>query len=218
MTTKADELIDEGTTALRGGDAEAARRAFQAAAELAPTGAALEGLGGCAYLELDFTRCIADWEQAYAAYRAKGDPVGSARLARKIGFMYGAIVGDAAVMSGWLTRAKTLLEDADESSERGWVALTRGMFEEDRETRNRCFTEALDVARAFGDADLEFSGLAYLGASLVHEDRNEEGMLLLDEALAAVAPSSGSASATTSRHGATCPPCRPSAARITAAS
>ncbi len=37
------------------------------------------------------------------------------------------------------------------------------------------------------DAELVFCTLAYLGASLVHDDRVEEGMLLLDEALAAVA-------------------------------
>ena len=44
-------------------------------------------------------------------------------------------------------------------------------------------------ARRVGDADLEFVALAYLGASLVHDDRTEEGMVLLDEALAAVAGS-----------------------------
>src|SRR4029450_2265623 len=34
--------------------------------------------------------------------------------------------------------------------------------------------------------DLAFSALAYFGASLVHADRVEEGMVRLDEALAAV--------------------------------
>ena len=42
-------------------------------------------------------------------------------------------------------------------------------------------------ARRYGDTDLEFSTTAFLGASLVHSDRTEEGMLLLDEALAAAA-------------------------------
>jgi DNA-binding NarL/FixJ family response regulator len=45
------------------------------------------------------------------------------------------------------------------------------------------------LARGFADTDLEFVTLAYLGASLVHADRSEEGMMLLDEALAAVAGS-----------------------------
>ena len=45
------------------------------------------------------------------------------------------------------------------------------------------------VARRMGDRDLEFVALAYLGATLVHDDRTDEGMVLLDEALAAVAGS-----------------------------
>jgi hypothetical protein len=48
---------------------------------------------------------------------------------------------------------------------------------------------ALAAARRFGDTDLELVALAYLGSSLVHGDRIEEGMVLLDEALAAVAGS-----------------------------
>ena len=35
-----------------------------------------------------------------------------------------------------------------------------------------------EVGRLTGDADLTFATLAYLGASLVHEDRVEEGMAL----------------------------------------
>ena len=55
--------------------------------------------------------------------------------------------------------------------------------------KEKRFRDALELARRFGDSDLEFVTLAYLGASLVHADRTEEGMVLLDEALAAVAGS-----------------------------
>jgi DNA-binding CsgD family transcriptional regulator len=90
-------------------------------------------------------------------------------------------------MSGWLARAQTLLAGAAESSEAGWVSLNLGMFEGDRSRKEARFRDALVVARHRHDADLEFATLAYLGASLVHADRAEEGMVLLDEALAAVA-------------------------------
>ena len=99
------------------------------------------------------------------------------------------IAGDWAVSSGWIARAQTLLSSAVDSSERGWVALNLGMFEGDRTRKERYFDEALEVARDRGDTDLEFVTLAYLGASLVHGGRTEEGMALLDEALAAVAGS-----------------------------
>jgi hypothetical protein len=101
--------------------------------------------------------------------------------------LYGTIVGDGAVMSGWLARAQRLLLGTVDSPEAGWVSLNIGMFEGDRTRKEERFREALASARRFRDTDLEFVTLAYLGASLVHADRTEEGMVLLDEALAAVA-------------------------------
>jgi tetratricopeptide (TPR) repeat protein len=61
------------------------------------------------------------------------------------------------------------------------------MFERDRSVKHRRFEEALEVASATDDNDLAFAALAYLGASLVHADRVTEGMVRLDESLAAVA-------------------------------
>ena len=67
------------------------------------------------------------------------------------------------------------------------MSLNQGMFESDPEIKEQRFRQALAHAREAGDSSLEFATLAYLGASLVHDDRVDEGMLLLDEALAAVA-------------------------------
>jgi DNA-binding CsgD family transcriptional regulator len=187
-----DELVAQGRAALRTGDATGARTAFQQAAAAsdpagrAPAGEALEGLAGVAYLELDFALAVDRWEQAYAAYRAAGELTGSVRVARLLACLHMMIMGDPAVGGGWLARAQTLLGDST-SPERGWVALNIGMFEGDRQQKEACFRAALEAARGQGDTDLELVTLAYLGASLVHGDRTEEGMLLLDEALAAVA-------------------------------
>ena len=189
MNVPVDQLIAEGRAALRSGDAASARRAFELVTDGSTNGDAIEGLARVSYLEMNFSQAIEDWERAYAAHRDSGDHVGAVRVARTVAYMYLAIVGDWAVGSGWLARAKTLLGDSPDSPERGWVALNVGMFEVDRATKEKRFREALAVARNMGDTDLEFLTLAYLGASLVHSDRNEEGMMLLDEALAAVAGS-----------------------------
>src|SRR4051812_30226052 len=61
------------------------------------------------------------------------------------------------------------------------------MFAEARAEKEATFHTAMEIGRTTGDADLTFATMSYLGASLVHGDRTEEGMLLLDEALAAVA-------------------------------
>jgi DNA-binding NarL/FixJ family response regulator len=185
----APELIDVGRAALRVGDGAAARQALERALAEAPSGEVVEGLARAAYLELDFARAIEDWERAYAAYRDAGDQVGAIRVARTLAYTYGTVVGDPAVMSGWLARAQTLLTDATDSAEAGWVSLNLGMFEGDRARKEGYFRDALEAARRFADRDLEFVTFAYLGASFVHDDRTEEGMVLLDEALAAVAGS-----------------------------
>jgi len=187
MSEPVVDLIEEGRAALRVGDAAVARQAFERALGEAASGAAIEGLARVAYLELDFEQAIEGWERAYAAHRDAGDQVGAVRVARTLSYMYGAIVGDWAVSNGWLARAQTLLAEAGDPREAGWVALNIGMFEADRSAKEERFREALGAARCVGDTDLEFVTLAYLGASLVHSDRTEEGMLLLDEALAAVA-------------------------------
>jgi DNA-binding CsgD family transcriptional regulator len=188
LSAPTEDLIAVGREALHSGDALGARLAFEAAlAETSRRGDALEGLARAAYLELDFVVAIDRWNEAYAAHRAADDQVGAVRVARTLAFMHGAVVGDAAVMSGWIARAQTLLAGATDSAEAGWVALNLGMFENDRARKEQHFTTALAVARQVGDADLEFVTLAYLGASMVHDDRTEAGMVLLDEALAAVA-------------------------------
>ena len=119
-------------------------------------------------------------------YRAEGDGPGAVRTARTLGYLHGTTSGDWAIAGGWIARAKTLLVDqpilgarlggADRRHVRGGPA--------DKEQH---YARRAGRRSAPGDADLSFATLAYLGASLVHDDRVEEGMVLLDEALAAVA-------------------------------
>ena len=179
-------LIAEGRRALRSGDAASARAIFERAGAESARGDVLEGLARAAYLDLDYAEAIERWEQAYAAHRAADDRVGAVRVARMLAYMHGTVVGDRAVMSGWLGRARTLLGDAAGSLEGGWVSLDGARFEPDPVAQERRFRETLAVARRFADTDLECVTMSYLGATLVRADRTEEGMALLDEALAAV--------------------------------
>ena len=199
MTEPVPSPLAAGQAALRRGDAAAARRALaplvegEAAGE--PSGDVVEALARADYLDLDFPAAIEGWERAYGLHRAAGDGAGAVRVARTVAYMYGSVVGDWAVTRGWLARAQTLLgkrqregePDAADDAEAGWVALTVGMFEADRARKDEHFRRALTLARAAGDVGLEVLSLAYLGASVVHADRTEEGMLLLDESLAALA-------------------------------
>jgi DNA-binding CsgD family transcriptional regulator len=149
-----------------------------------PRAAELDGLAREAYLRLDFDAAITHWERAYAAYRAAGEDPAAVRAARNVAYLHGSVRGDWAVAGGWLARARRLADDAA-PAERGWVCLTTGMFEADRARKEESYREAMTVAEAVGDATLMLLAMSYYGASLVHGDRTEEGMVLLDEALAA---------------------------------
>ena len=91
-----------------------------------------------------------------------------------------------AVASGWMERAASLLEDAEECAGHGWLVLDRAPFTDDAEERHRLATAALAIARRFGDVDLEYDALSLLGESHVAAGRVGEGMKLLDQAMTAV--------------------------------
>jgi len=187
VSGSSEDLIGTGRAALRAGDASGARAAFERVLTAGPAGDGLEGLARAAYIDLDFPAAIELWEQAYAAHRRSGDDVGAVRVARTLAYMYGTLVGDMAVHSGWMARSQRLLAESTDDREAGWVTLNRGMFEPDQDRKEALLREAIVTAQQVGDVDLEFVTLAYLGSNLVHVDRVEEGMVLLDEALAAVA-------------------------------
>src|SRR5215204_6396588 len=180
----AADAVEQGRAALRVGDAAAARAVLES---VPPTPAVLEGLAAASYVLMEYPRAIDEQERAYAGYRQAGDGTGAARMARTLAYLYGSTANDWAVAGGWLARAKTILVDHPDNSERGWVALTEGMFNASRSQKEKEFLTAVRIGRQTGDADLTFATLSYLGASLVHDDRVEEGMAMLDEALAAVA-------------------------------
>ena len=128
-----DELIEQARSALRAGDAASARILLDEANTEHPDDAdVLEGLGRAAYLDLDFQAAIEHWQRAYAGFRAAGDQFGAVRVARSLAPTYGMVLGDGAVMSGWMARAQTLLGESMDSPEAGLVALNIGMFEGDR--------------------------------------------------------------------------------------
>lgn len=187
MSRSEQLLIDEGYASLRSGDSSTARRLFESASVSPERGATLEGLARAGYLDHDYLPAIQLWGSAYEAYRRERDGVGAIRVARTLAYMYLSIVGDRAVMQGWFARAVSLLAEEGPCPETGWVSLNKGMFESDQVVKEQHYRDALAHARESGDSSLEFATLAYLGASLVHDDRVDEGMLLLDEALAAVA-------------------------------
>ena len=64
--------------------------------------------------------------------------------------------------------------------------IFRAISESDPQVREATLREAIAVGRRFGDPNIEFEALGYLGGLLVMTDRVEEGLVFLDEMMAAV--------------------------------
>jgi DNA-binding NarL/FixJ family response regulator len=187
MRPVSSPLVEEGAAALRDGDAAAARRAFERALGEAESGEALEGLARALYLEREYEAAAAHFERAYAAYRRERDPAGAGRSALTSSWITGNVLGDWAVHGGWLARARSVLGEAGEDGpEHGWALILSALSEPDPRVRESLLREAIAVGRRLGDPDIEFEALSQLGGLFVMTDRVEEGMVLLDESLAAV--------------------------------
>jgi DNA-binding CsgD family transcriptional regulator/Tfp pilus assembly protein PilF len=179
-------LIDKGVAALRAGDVEAAREAFELALAESESGAALEGLAEALYQQRDYAAAVAHFERAYTAHRRSGDKMAAGRAARTLGWIGGYVRGNWAVRSGWFARARTIFSDAGQDGpERGWVLLVDSYAEPDSAVREDLLHQALAIGRRFSDPDIEFEALVCLGCLLIMTGRVEEGLSFCDESLAA---------------------------------
>ncbi|MGH2660548.1 MAG: LuxR C-terminal-related transcriptional regulator [Actinomycetota bacterium] len=183
------DLLAEGTDALRRGAWPEARSAFERATAASATPAALEGLGTAAWWENDAEMVLDARERAYRGYREAGDDAGAARVATSLALDHVAFRGEPAVANGWLQRARRLLDGRDPAPEHAFLALTGGalavILRSDSATARRLAQEALEIGRTLGITDVEMLALALEGLALVSEGIVEDGMRRLDEATVA---------------------------------
>jgi DNA-binding NarL/FixJ family response regulator len=180
-------MIEEGWAALNAGDAATARAVFENALAEVETGSGREGLGQALYLQRDYSDAIKQHERAYAAYRREGQTVAAARVARILAWITGNVLGDWAVQNGWLARALRILAEAGEDApEHGWVLIIRSYAEPDAAAREAMFREAIAIGRRFADPNIEIESLASLAALYLMTGRDNEGLALLDESMAAL--------------------------------
>src|SRR5689334_21709325 len=104
--------------ALSSGAWEEARDAFAAELDRGERPEAYEGLGLTAWW-LDLAPSVFESrERAYRLYLERGDKPAAARVAVWLAWDYWAFRGENAVASGWLQRARRLVEDYPDSVER----------------------------------------------------------------------------------------------------
>jgi LuxR family maltose regulon positive regulatory protein len=190
MATEAQpgDMIAAGRDALACGAWAEARAAFERALAEDETPEALEGLSWAAWWLGDPDVLLEARERAYHRYRDRGDLRAAARMATWLGTDSVDFRGEFAVASGWLARARRLLEGHGEAVEYGWLCVHEAeqrIHAEDTASARALGVEATALGRRLGRTDLEMMGLSVEGVALVTEGEVDAGLRRLDEAAAA---------------------------------
>ena len=173
-------------SALSTGSFAAARAEFEAILAGADTAETHEVLAAlCLTLE-DLEAARNHAEVAYRRYKEEGNWARAGAAAMIVVGVH-SWSGNQAAIRGWLGRARRILDQAGDCVERGYLEVARiGCEIHDVTALQASADAALDVARRFGDTDLEVRALADSGLALVCQGLVTEGLARLDEAMAAV--------------------------------
>jgi class 3 adenylate cyclase len=160
-------------------------RAADEAMELAPEDLMLLGEAAMWNGQMDMVHPY--FERAYRGYLQQGNTLRAAFVATWIAHNQANEL-QASVASGWMSRAKRLLDLEDDAPEHGYWALEKGLGELGKGNFAQAFAlakQAEELGRRFGDRNLEIRGLQRQGNALIAQGEVAEGKVLLDEASAA---------------------------------
>lgn len=178
--------LDAGWAALKSGDWDGARTAFEESLAEADTPEALEGMGWVGHMLNEDRLTFDARERAYRLYFERGDKSSAARIAAYLAADHLMFRGEPAVANGWLQRAHSLIDGLEPSVDHGWLAIHEGhiavSLDEDTAKARRLAARAVELGRVFGAPELEMLGLGLEGRALVSDGELEEGMRRLDEA------------------------------------
>lgn len=158
-------------------------------AALALGGDDLELLALSAYLVERDDDYLAALERAHHAHLDAGEWQRAVRCAFWLGLRL-LLRGESGRASGWLTRARRLLEPRADCVEHGYLLLP---VVQEHLDAGRCDSahaaagEAAQIGERFGDADLTSLARHLQGRALIRHGQIESGMALLDEAMLPVA-------------------------------
>jgi tetratricopeptide (TPR) repeat protein len=128
---------------------------------------------------------VAHLSTAIRAFTAAGEPRRAAMACVRLGQVMANLLGNLTAGRAWFARAERLVADQPPCLEQGWVAVAAmGCDVDDPDDLLAKAELALDRARRFGDLNLETKALADGGLAHVEAGRVEEGMAMLDEAMA----------------------------------
>ena len=176
--------IETGMEALGRGAWKEARSAFENAARADESPEILFGLGVALWWLGEIRESVRCFEQSYAAFRRRSDPVQAANAALELSFLYHENLGNHAAAAGWMARAARLVDEFDLEPLQGRVLLIKACCCSDPDQSETWARQAQQLANGLEDRDLELCALSLIGAALVDQGRIDEGIPLIDEAMA----------------------------------
>ena len=185
MTRVSEGGVEAGFQAMAAGDWGGARDAFSAVLAAAEVPEAFFGLATALFWLGDLAGTIANCEKAYAGFRRRPDPVLAAGAALALVGYNKGYLGNTAAARGWLSRAARIIEH-EVPELRGALLGATAYVTDDPAQSEALARQAAEIGRTTGNADLELMAMHAVGQALVQQGRTEEGMSLLDEAMAGV--------------------------------
>lgn len=182
----ATDQIERGRAALAAGDWETARVHFHAALAHGASAEAHEGLGTALWWLCEPRQSVRHREHAFVLLRQAGDAARACLVAVDLVVTYLFNLGNEPAAHGWLARGESVEREVGaDTAAHGWLLLARGYVERDPVVAMQLLEESLAWGKRAGDVDLELVALADLGLAHVAAGHVTEGMVMLDESMAA---------------------------------
>jgi len=178
------DRIEAGRAAAEAGRWEEARATFAASAALDESADALDGLGRACWWLGEVRSAIRHRGRAFTLLRQAGRDDEAAIVALDLCIWYLTNLENDAAAAGWLTRAARAAEQTTDPVVRGWLVLITAYLSFDAGKQRAGLEEARRLAVQAGDDGLYAMAVADLGLLLVAGGEVEDGMALLDEAMA----------------------------------
>jgi class 3 adenylate cyclase len=151
-------------------------------------GEGLSLLASAAYWTAHPDETVEALERAYGAYVEEGERASAAMAAFRVAEQHGMRMALSQAM-GWAARAQSLGEEDPAWPVHGWLAWMHGLlawFQGDFDAAITSYDQSAELALQSGDRNLYWMSIHDKGHALCLLGKVDEGMPLLDEAMAAV--------------------------------